>query len=113
MAKTLFIVKGNKGSKKSEFIKKLVDQDFLICEADKFFYDKNGNYNFDGSKIKESHEYCRNLVETYMKDSLINDQFYKEIVVSNAFTRERETIPYLELAKQYNYDVIISIIDNQ
>ena len=34
-----------------------------------------------------------------MKDSIVNDQFYREIAVSNTFTQEWEMDPYFEIAK--------------
>ena len=48
-----------------------------------------------------------------MKDSLINDQFYREIVVSNTFTMEWEMEPYYELAKKYGYKVFSIIVENR
>lgn len=113
--KTLYIVRGLPGSGKSTFAKKLVhDVDFLICEADKYFIDKeNGEYKFDASKIKDAHKWCQELVETYMKDSLLNDQFYREIVVSNTFTQEWEMEPYFELAKKYGYTIFSVIVENR
>jgi hypothetical protein len=48
-----------------------------------------------------------------MKDSLINDQFYREIVVSNTFTQEWEMKPYFELAKTYGYTVFTLIVENR
>lgn len=112
--KVLYIVRGLPGSGKSTFAKKLVGSDFLICEADKYFINKDtGEYVFDFSKIKLAHLYCQNLVETYMKDSLINDQFYREIVVSNTFTQEWEMTPYFDLAKKYDYKVFVLIVENR
>ncbi len=111
--KKLFLIRGLPGSGKSTFAKELVGSDFLICEADKFFYDREGNYNFDATKLKEAHESCRNRVETYMKDSLVNDQFYREIAVSNTFTREWEMQAYIDLAAQYDYRVFSIIIENR
>ena len=111
--KTLYIVRGLPGSGKSTFAKKLVSSDFLVCEADKYFIDKEtGEYKFDGSKIKDAHRYCQDLVETYMKDSLVNDQWYREIAVSNTFTQEWEMQPYFELAKKYDYTVFVTIVEN-
>ena len=76
MNKTLYIVRGLPGSGKSTFAKQLVSHDFLVCEADKYFIDKEtGEYNFDFTKIKDAHKFCQDTVETYMKDSLVNDQF--------------------------------------
>jgi predicted kinase len=110
--KKLFIVRGLPGSGKSTFAKALVKHDFLVCEADKYFI-VNGEYKFDASKLKIAHESCRNLVETYMKDSSVNDQFYREIAVSNTFTQEWEMQVYLDLAKQYNYMVFTIIVENR
>lgn len=112
--KILYIVRGLPGSGKSTFAKKLVYSDFLVCEADKYFIDKEtGEYKFDGSKIKDAHKYCQDLVETYMKDSLVNDQWYREIAVSNTFTMEWEMTSYFELAKKYGYKVFSIIVENR
>ena len=86
----------------------------MVCEADKYFIDKEtGEYNFDFTKIKDAHKFCQDTVETYMKDSLVNDQFYRDIVVSNTFTQEWEMKPYFELAKQYGYQVTSLIVENR
>ena len=105
-------MRGLPGSGKSTFAEALVGSDFLVCEADKYFM-QDGEYKFDGSKLKEAHESCRNTVETYMKDSLVNDQFYREIAVSNTFTQEWEMQPYFDLAKQYDYMVFTIIVENR
>ena len=112
MTKKLYIVRGVPGSGKSTFALNLVGSDFLVCEADKYFM-VDGEYKFDGSKLKEAHESCRTMVETYMKDSLVNDQFYREIAVSNTFTQEWEMQPYFDLAKQYGYMVFSIIVENR
>jgi len=114
MEKVLYIVRGIPGSGKSTMAKMLVGEDFLVCEADKYFIDKEtGEYNFYFTKIKEAHKFCQDTVETYMKDSLVNDQFYREIAVSNTFTQEWEMQPYFELAKKYGYKVFSIIVENR
>ena len=112
MNKKLYIVRGLPGSGKSTFAEALVGSDFLVCEADKYFM-VDGEYKFDGSKLKEAHESCRNLVETYMKDSLINDQFYREIAVSNTFTQEWEMQAYYDMAKEYGFTVFALVVENR
>lgn len=111
--KELFLLRGLPGSGKSTLANSIVGSDFLVCEADKYFYDKEGNYNFDGSKLKDAHAFCRDTVETYMKDSLVNDQFYQKIAVSNTFTQEWEMKPYYELAERYGYRVYSLIVENR
>jgi len=110
--KKLYIVRGLPGSGKSTFAGALVGSDFLVCEADKYFI-VDGEYKFDGTKIKQAHEWCRTKVETYMKDSLVNDQFYREIAVSNTFTQEWEMEAYYKLAEQYGYMVFSIIVENR
>ena len=48
-----------------------------------------------------------------MKDSLVNDNFYREIAVSNTFTQEWEMEVYFKLAKQYGYTVFTVIVENR
>ena len=112
MNKILTLVRGLPGSGKSTFANTITNE-FSVCEADKFFYDKEGNYNFDATKLRQAHEWCRNQVETRMKDNQNNPQFYPEIVVSNTFTQEWEMEAYYKLAEQYGYKVFSIIVENR
>mgnify|MGYP000391811624 CR=1 FL=1 len=87
--KILTLVRGLPGSGKSTFANTITNE-FSVCEADKFFYDKEGNYNFDATKLTNAHQWCREQVEIRMKDNQANYQFYPHIVVSNTFTQEWE-----------------------
>jgi hypothetical protein len=110
--KELYLIRGIPGSGKSTFANH-VWNDYAICEADKFFYDEEGNYNFDASKLKQAHEWCRQEVEKRMVENSITPQYYPEIVVSNTFTQEWEMEPYFKLAEQYGYKVFSFIIENR
>lgn len=110
--KILTLVRGLPGSGKSTFAN-FIWNDYTICEADKFFYDKEGNYNFDANKLTQAHKWCREQVEIRMKDNEANPQFYPEIVVSNTFTKEWEMNEYFELAKKYGYKVFTIIVENR
>ncbi len=110
--KILTLVRGLPGSGKSTFANAITNE-FSVCEADKFFYDNEGNYNFDATKLSQAHKWCREQVETRMKDNAVNPQFYPEIVVSNTFTKEWEMVEYFELAKKYGYQVFSIIVENR
>ena len=112
MNKVLTLVRGLPGSGKSTFANLITNQ-FSVCEADKFFYDKEGNYNFDATKLRIAHQWCRNQVEIRMKDNEVNPQFYPEIVVSNTFTQEWEMEEYYKLAEKYGYKVFSIIVENR
>lgn len=71
-----------------------------------YFIDSDGNYNFDSSKLRQAHEWCRNNVENTMS-------FGKNVVVSNTFTQEWEMKPYFELAEKYGYRVYSLIVENR
>ncbi len=110
--KNLILLRGLPGSGKSTFAN-FIWNDYAVCEADKFFYDKDGNYKFDATKLSEAHRWCREQVETRMKDNQNNPQFYPEIVVSNTFTKEWEMAEYFDLAKKYGYTVFTIIVENR
>ena len=112
MEKRLILLRGIPGSGKTTFAEETWP-DFLVLEADKYFYDKEGNYNFDASKLGEAHRWCRDQVEIYMQDSLLNDQFYREIIVSNTFIKEWEMAAYFELAKKYGYRVFSLVVEKR
>lgn len=104
MEKVLTICRGIPGSGKSTFAKTLGGQHY---EADMYFIDEEGNYNFDGSKIKDAHKWCQSFVET---DMVLE---YPKIVVSNTFTQEWEMEPYFKLAKEYGYTVFTVVVENR
>jgi len=83
-----------------------------VFEADQYFYDENGNYNFDASKLYAAHLDCQKRVEELMKIS-DTTQYGDEIVVSNTSTTEKELEPYLKLAEKYNYKVVSLIVENR
>jgi adenylate kinase family enzyme len=109
MEKILYIVRGIPGSGKSTFAKTLGG---IHIEADQYFMDGEGNYNFDGSKIKLAHEYCRAQTGAWMSSDGLQVNVDK-IVVSNTFTQEWEMEPYFELAKKYGYKVFSLIVENR
>ena len=110
---TLIILRGLPGSGKSSFAN-FIWESSTIFEADKYFYDSDGNYIFDVLKLPQAHRWCQDSVETAMLDNISsNGKYYPEIVVSNTSTTEKELEPYYELAKKYNYSVVSLIVENR
>ena len=111
MEKNLYIVRGVPGSGKSTLAKSIA-KSWQIFEADKYFM-KNGNYEFDFNGLKDAHNFCKRQVHKAMYPNLVNSLFYRNIVVSNTFTKEWEMAEYFDLAKQYGYQVFSIIVENR
>jgi predicted kinase len=109
--KNLYLIRGIPGSGKSTLAEQLGDSHF---ETDKYFTDMHGNYKFDGSKLKDAHQWCQSQVELAMIQNRITYGLdSSDIVVSNTFTQEWEMEPYFKLAEQYGYKVFSFIIENR
>ncbi len=104
MNKVLFIIRGLPGSGKTTLAHLIANG---VCSADDYFTDSEGNYNFDGSKLKHAHEDCRSRVEAHMG--------YNEplVAVANTFTQDWEMEPYFKLAEEYGYMVQSIIVENR
>jgi len=102
--KELFLLRGVPGSGKTTLAKSMMIHEHY--EADIFFTRGNG-YEFDPSKLKEAHEWCRDMVMMAMKRG------EKKIAVSNTFTQEWEMEAYYSLAKDFGYRVYSIIVENR
>ena len=107
--KNLYLLRGLPGSGKSTLAKQLGGSHF---ETDSYFLDENKNYKFDGSRLKEAHQWCQDLVSNAM---LLNHTtgYNETIVVSNTFTQEWEMKPYMDMAKDWGYKVFSIIVENR
>jgi len=107
--KNLYLLRGLPGSGKSTLAKQLGGSHF---ETDKYFVGENGEYNFDGSKLKEAHQWCQDSVSNAM---LLNHTTGENetIVISNTFTQEWEMKPYMDMAKEWGYRVFSIIVENR
>ena len=103
----LIIVRGAMGSGKSTFANKLTNKlikfgykptDICHFEADQFFMDENGNYNFVPTKLSLAHKQC--LEKT--KKCLLRD---KIVIVANTFATKKEMKPYMDFAEENDIPV--------
>jgi len=106
--KTLYLLRGLPNSGKSTLAKSIGG---IHIEADQYFME-NGEYKFDGSKIKLAHNYCQSQTRAWM-DTDGTQVNVDKIVVSNTFTQEWEMKPYYEMAEEYGYMVFSLIVENR
>ena len=106
--KTLTLIRGLPGSGKSTLAKSMKIANDLEgnttfhYEADQFFEDVDGNYNFDASKLHYAHQQCHQNTEKAMMGGY-------DVIVANTFTTMKEIRPYTTLAEKYDYN--FEIID--
>jgi predicted kinase len=109
--KTIIIVRGTPGAGKTTFANAIA-KPWQIFEADQFFT-KKGEYKFDGSKLKDAHNWCKKRVHYWMHPSIFGSIFFRKIVVSNTFTQDWEMRYYQIIAKKYGYKVYTIIVENR
>ena len=103
--KILYLLSGLPGCGKSSLAKSLMNAQTGHVEADMFFM-QDGEYKFDGSKIKLAHEWCQDRVRKIMELGM-------SVAVANTFTQEWEMEPYLEMAEEFGYRVNSLIVENR
>lgn len=96
--KILYIIRGVPGSGKSTLAHKLTDN---VVEADQYFYDDEGNYNWSADKLNQAHNWCFYTVKKYMEEGR------DKIAVANTFVKNKDYKRYVELAKEFGYKVDI------
>jgi len=104
MKKELFIVRGIVGSGKSTFAKTLGG---YHVEADMYFINDDGEYNFDPQQLPTAHKWCKTMVDELMGEGV------ERIVVSNTSTQLWEMEPYMNMAEENGYTVFSLIVENR
>jgi len=98
MSKKVVILRGPSGSGKSTYINKHLP-DAFVCSADHYFNDEEGNYNFDPTKLGQAHGSCRLSFKQAILDNV------PVIVVDNTNTKLKEMEPYLDVARNHDYEI--------
>ena len=91
---SMILVRGLPGSGKSTIAKNLIGF-YMHVEADMFWINDQGEYEFDPKRIGEAHTWCQN--RTY---ELLAAGF--NVVVSNTFTTKKEMRYYFEMARDFD-----------
>lgn len=103
---TVKVLSGISGSGKSVYAGRLLNESPGVqVSADNFFFDSQGDYNYDHTKIGEAHSWCfKAYIEFLEHGSPL-------IVVDNTNTRTEDISPYMLGASAFGYDAeIITIV---
>lgn len=93
----LILIQGAPGSGKTTLAKELsLDFNLPFFEADQYFEDMYGNYEFNPFKLNEAHNYCKERTKNTLASSF-------SCIVSNTFTSDKELKYYYEL----DYEVFL------
>ncbi|SQD77007.1 AAA family ATPase [Moritella yayanosii] len=93
----LLIIRGIPGSGKSTLAQHYMQSipDAVHCEADHYFINKQGQYCYDGRKIKRAHEFCQQNMRNALSQG-------KSVIVSNTSIRLWELTALLDIAASYD-----------
>jgi predicted kinase len=105
--KDLYLIRGLPGAGKTTFAKSVKQEGDTVVAADDFMVNAKGDYTFDGARLREVHEKCREVVSKAMQGGVAR------IFVHNTFTTGSELEPYCVLAQQHNYRVFSVIVENR
>ncbi|MGF1740605.1 ATP-binding protein [Vibrio profundum] len=95
MTLTLTLVRGLPGSGKTTLAKTYSADHF---EADMYFVNDDGEYQFDATRLKQAHSWCQHSAKQSLQQG-------RSVVVSNTFVRLWEMKPYLKMAQRYNAEI--------
>ncbi len=105
---TCLILRGSSGSGKTTlatYLKGLnFNADIQICCADDYF-ERDGEYKFDVSKLGAAHGACQEKFQKALEDGL-------DCVVSNTTTTAKEKSWYVTRAKAAGYRVFSLVVEN-
>jgi len=104
--KIAYILRGVPGAGKSTLAKNLKGKNGVICEADDYFYDEDGNYKFDMTKLAENHLRCFTKWENAIKIGV------STIIQSNTNATKFEFENYKKVAEEGGYTVFVLIVEN-
>ena len=78
----------------------------VICSADNFFM-KDGKYVFDAKLLGDAHTKCQcDFYDALEAETPL-------VIVDNTNVTENDMAKYIELAKDFNYEIISLVVENR
>lgn len=105
-SKTVIVVRGISGSGKTTFAN-IVAEPKVVCTADDYF-EKNGKYDFDPTKLGEAHKQCQNKFDAALQDPRV-----KNIVVANTNVKPSDYNYYADKAKKAGAQVMFVVLEKR
>lgn len=103
--KQLIIIRGAQGSGKTTTAAVWANwEDARWYEADQYWEDRNGNYDYDPDRIAKAHAWCFDMVEASVRKGV------SRVIVSNTFRRAKDVDRYVDLGHKWGYDVKVYVI---
>ena len=95
----LTLIRGLPGSGKSTLAK---TYHAVHLEADMYFINKQGKYQFDPLLLKDAHVWCQQQCKFFLSRG-------EDVVVANTFIKRWEIEPYRQLATLFNATLVITV----
>lgn len=102
-SQVLFIMRGLPGSGKSTIVQ-MIKQKYkraVVCSADSYFMNENGNYVFDSSKLHQAHQECKDKATGACANGA------SVVIIDNTNIKWWEIRPYVVIAAEFCYTVVI------
>ena len=103
--KHMILIRGIPGSGKSTIAEMLSIAGYHHLEADMWFYNTYGWYNWSKEDSPKAHAWCQE------EANLLASKGFN-IVITNTFIKKSQMEPYINIAKQYKYKVTILVATN-
>lgn len=105
---TLYLIRGVPGSGKSTLARDLVQAGLVkhMVEADQWFIQNDGSYQWNPSQLGEAHEWARDRARNWLTAG-------DSVAVSNTTVSQREVDVWSEMARETGAQLVSLVVENR